>query len=108
MYFELVTRCGPAIGNPKAKGELSFGSLSVAVLTGVLRPWLAKWHPLLVAHGARRAHDVSPLDHERAWDKEEELRTEILGVRKAIGAYADLLAEVAGVKPLRWTDKRSA
>lgn len=49
----ILRKYGPAVGKPKGKGELSFGTLSVAVLNAVLHPVLSKWHPLLEDSGCR-------------------------------------------------------
>jgi hypothetical protein len=99
----ILRRYGPEVAKPKGEGQLSFGSLSVAVLNGVLRPLLAKWHPLLIDYDARNFAGVSMLEHESAWPHAEELRKELERARQALSDYADVLAEVAGVEPLRWS-----
>jgi hypothetical protein len=103
----ILRKYGPQVAKPKGEGQLSFGYLSVAVLNGVLRPLLAKWHPLLADYEAHRAADVSMLEHERAWAQAEELRNELRRARQALSDYADVLAEVAGVEPLRWPDPQA-
>jgi hypothetical protein len=100
----ILRKYGPAVAKPKGKGDLSFGSLSVTILNGVLRPMLAKWHPLLLDHEARRSEGKSALEHERAWEYEREVREELKDVREALQDYANVLAEVAGIEPLRWPE----
>lgn len=70
------------------------------MLNGVLRPVVAKWHPLLLDHEARRPEGVSMVDHERLWERDRELREELAAARTALAEYANLLAKVADVPPL--------
>ena len=91
---------GPSVAQPKGGGNLSLGRLSIKLLNNGLRPVLAKWHPLLLHHEASRGTNVSAPDHERTWDKHDELRGVLNDLRGEMGAYADLLAQVAGVPPL--------
>ena len=104
----ILRKYGPQVAKSKGEGTLSFGYLSVAVLNGVLRPLLAKWHPLLLDYEANRGSGVSALEHEQAWAHAGELRQELSRAREALSDYADVLAEVAGVEALRWpqTDPR--
>jgi len=98
----ILRKYGPDVAKPKRESDLSFGYLSVTVLNGVLRPLLAKWHPLLLDYESQRGSDVSALEHERAWRHADELRGELERAREALSEYADVLAEVAGIEPLRW------
>lgn len=91
---------GPGVAQPKGDGNLSFGHLAVTILNVVLRPVLAKWHPLLLDYENDREASVSRLEHERRWDKHEELRKELDSVRGVLTEYANLLAQVAGVPSL--------
>jgi hypothetical protein len=91
---------GPAVAQPKGDGSLSFGYLAVAILNLVLRPVLAKWHPLLLAYESGKGSELSAADHERQWERNAELRRDLEGVHEALRAYAAVLAEVAGVPPL--------
>ena len=97
---EILREYGPTIAQPKGEAGLSFGYLAVTILNTVLRPVLAKWHPLLLDYESTRAGAVSPLEHERRWDKYGELRGELNQVRIVLTEYVDLLAEVAGVPSL--------
>ncbi len=91
---------GPGVAQPKGKNDLSFGLLAVTVLNVVLRPVLAKWHPLLLDHESSREKGVSPLEHETRWDKYEELRNVLAETRLVLTDYANLLGGVAGVPSL--------
>ena len=96
----ILRKYGPSVAKPKGHGDLSFGQVAVAVLNGVLRPAMAKWHPLLLDHEARRPEGVSMVDHERLWERDGELREELAAARTALAEYANLLAKVADVPPL--------
>ncbi|MFM6008934.1 MAG: hypothetical protein ACKPB7_37720 [Sphaerospermopsis kisseleviana] len=76
----------------------SVGGIAIAVLNNGLRPFLAKWHPLLQTWEAQRESHKSPKEHERDWPQEKELRAELESLRKDLEKYADALAEIAGVK----------
>ncbi len=91
---------GPSVATPKKGRELSFGYLAVTVLNTVIRPFLTRWHPVLMAHEARRAPDTDPVSHEATWADAVQVRAELAELRTALLPYADLLGEVAGVPSL--------
>jgi hypothetical protein len=103
---EILRKYGPSIAKPKEDNKLSFGYLAVAILNNVLRPVLAKWHPLLLDYENRRKEDVSVLEHEKNWDKYKELRESLRKTRVVLTDYANLLAEAAGVPPLIYEEKK--
>lgn len=98
----ILRKYGPSIARSKRGSDLSFGYIAVSVLNGLLRPLLAKWHPLLADHEAQRDPGVSPVDHERQWPQASELRHEIEATRQTLRDYADILAQVAGIEPIPW------
>jgi hypothetical protein len=104
---EILRRHGPTVARKKGQGEHSFAELAVYVLNYGLRPLLAKWHPLLADHEARRHEDRSVVEHESAWNRAGELREALEQLRLSLLEYANLLAEVAGVEPLIALDERS-
>ena len=85
---------GPDVAKP-GKGDLSFGQLAVSVLNGTVRPFLAKWHVALLDYEANRPPGISQIDHECAWERSEELRTELNKMQAALASYSEQLAEVA-------------
>ena len=97
---KILRKYGPSVAQPKGKDNLSFGYLAVAILNVVLRPVLAKWHPLLLDYESTKKSSVSALEHEREWDKYEELRQVLNDVRGVLIQYANLLAQVADVPSL--------
>ena len=98
---------GPVVAQPKGKGPYSFGYLAVAVLNTVLRPRLAHWHPLLLDHENGKPAATSASAWEQQWPHGAELRQEIVRTRAELTAYADLLAQVAGVPSLILPPPRS-
>ena len=104
---DILRRYGPAVAKQKKDGQLTFGYLAVAVLNGVLRPALAKWHPLLLHHENARDRSTSPIEHERQWRRNEELRGVLNEVRWVLIQYANILATVAKV-PSIIVDRPSA
>jgi hypothetical protein len=88
------------VGKPKGESRLSFGLLAVAVLNTVLHPVLSKWHPMLEDYESTKPAGVSPLEHERRWEKAKELRDTLNDVRSKLMEYGNILAEVEGVPSL--------
>ncbi|MFQ5760979.1 MAG: hypothetical protein ACE5HM_08380 [Acidiferrobacterales bacterium] len=98
---KILREYGPSVAQPKGGSGLSFGYLAVAILNSVLRPFLSKWHVLLLDFEATRAPGTSTVEHEKNWGNNQDLRNEMLvDVRQPLLQYANLLAEVAGVPPL--------
>ena len=97
---EILRKYGPGVAKPKGQGKLSLGVIAVTVLNSGLRPVLAKWHPLLENYEKTRQPNVSIGEHEARWPHNEELREVLREVQSTIRAYANLLAEVAGVPRL--------
>jgi hypothetical protein len=103
----ILRKYGPSIAKSKRGSDLSFGYIAVSVLNGLLRPLLAKWHPLLAGYEAQRDPGISPVDHEHRWVHAPELRQEIDATRRVLRKYADILAEVAGIEPLPWPENEA-
>ena len=101
---EVLRKHGPAVAAPKRGSDLSFGIIAVSVLNRALRPFLTKWHPELTHYESQRPADVSPLEHERRWERAEELRRELGELREVLRTYADYLGQVADVPSLMTGD----
>lgn len=91
---------GPNVATKRHGAEYSFGIVAVTILNEVVRPLLARWHPLLLDYEETRAQSVSRAAHEAAWERNAELRSALSEVRVTMDQYAGLLASVAGVPPL--------
>ncbi|HEX7255665.1 MAG TPA: hypothetical protein VF236_07025 [Gaiellaceae bacterium] len=97
---EILRKYGPGVATPTRGSDLSFGIIAVTVLNRALRPFLTKWHPELAHYESLRPPDVSPPDHERRWERANELRDELNELRTALRKYAFYLGQVADVPPL--------
>jgi hypothetical protein len=97
---DILRRHGPSIAEPKADGQYNFGYLSIVVLNVVIRPVLARWHPLLHDWENTRLPERSQADHERQWPQAGELRAELSRTRAALASYAALLAAACGIPDL--------
>lgn len=95
----ILREYGPTVAIPKGKDNLSFGYISIVILNTLIRPVLSKWHPLLLDYESNRGN-ISPLEHERNWDKHDELREVLEEVRIKLIEYANLLSEVSNVPSL--------
>ena len=91
---EILKEAGPDVG----ASINSVGGIAIAVLNRGLRPFLAKWHPLLQTHEAQRPPNLSPKEHEQKWLEEGKLREELEKLRQDLKEYANALAEIAGVE----------
>lgn len=99
----VLRKYGPAVAVRIGNADISFAEIAVSVLNRVLRPLLAEWHPKLLDYESRRDVSVSPAEHERLWEHNAELRSNLAEIRKALSAYADLLARAAGIEPVHGT-----
>lgn len=88
---EILRAAGPGVG----AGNDTVGGIAIAVLNRGLRPFLARWHPLVQAWEAERPAGISPSEHEQKWPRE--LREQLAEVRAALAEYATALAVLAGV-----------
>ena len=98
---DILRKYGPSVARPKGDSDFSFGYLAVAILNSVLRPILAKWHPLLLDFENTRPSSISAFEHEQSWQNNKQLRQELNSTRAVLIKYADLLAEVANVPSIR-------
>lgn len=90
---QVLKEAGPNVGASRD----SVGGIAIAVLNNGLRPFLAKWHPLLLTWEAERPSGRSPKEHECKWSDEPKLRHELELLRKDLEQYANVLAIIAGV-----------
>lgn len=90
---EILKKAGPKVGASKH----SVGGIAIMVLNNGLRPFLAKWHPLLQAWEMKRPADMSPKEHEQSWAEEPKLRSELTQLRHDLACYAEALAIIANV-----------
>ena len=97
---KILREYGPSVARSKHEDNLSFGYLAVAILNTVIRPVLSKWHPLLLDYESTKTSSVSPLEHEKKWDKHNELRKKLDEVRLTLIDYANVLSDVADVPSL--------
>lgn len=97
---QILRKYGPVVAKPRGRGNLSLGTIAVTVLNSGLRPILAKWHPILMAHENKRKPEVSPPEHEAAWEYDEELRQILVELQVTMKEYSLLLAKAAGVPPV--------
>jgi transcriptional regulator with XRE-family HTH domain len=91
---------GPAIAQSRLGSDRSLSYLVVCMLNTILRPLLAKWHPLLKAYEETRPVSVGITQYEQQWERYTELRQQITLVRKGLTDYANLFAQIAGVPSL--------
>lgn len=91
---EILKQAGPNVGASRK----SVGGIAIAVLNNGLRPFLAKWYPLLQSWEAQRPPHLSLKEHERNWSEEGILRAELEVLRRDLEQYANVLAQIAGVK----------
>jgi hypothetical protein len=91
---EVLKEAGPDVG---ASSD-SVGGIAIAVLNRGLRPFLAKWHPRLLAWETERSTGVSMKEHEVKWAEGPQLRAELEALRNDLALYAHALASIAGVK----------
>jgi hypothetical protein len=97
---EILRKYGPEVARPHGASDVSFGYIAITVLNYVLRPVLAKWHPLLLDYENTRESNVSSVEHEDHWARTDDLRRTLDDIRAQMVSYANLLAEAANVPAL--------
>jgi transcriptional regulator with XRE-family HTH domain len=93
----LLKRHGRIMAQQTPFGPDSVQAIVMSMLDDVLRPFLSKWHPLLLAHENQRPAGVTAPEHERAWIGNEELRLALVQVRARLIDCARQLAAIAQV-----------
>lgn len=91
---DVLRDAGPQVAN----GPQSFGPIAIDVLNKGLRPFMAKWHPRLLAFEKKCPENVSQVEHEQTWEYYEEMRQELEDLQKKMREYTDVVAEIAGAK----------
>jgi hypothetical protein len=96
---DILKKYGPSIARPKGKNDnpITLGYLAIAILNTVLRPFLAKWHPLLAHHEHKKPVDVSSIVHERSWERNADMRRELKSLQSTLFEYANILAQACNV-----------
>ncbi len=89
----VLREAGPDVGVTQD----SLGGLAIAVLNKGLRPFLAKWHPLLTDWESKPHPDKSAKEHERDWPQQTQFREGLGVLRRELNTYAQALAAIAGV-----------
>jgi len=97
---ELLKRCGPHIATPSNPNDTTLGHLAVNILNRVLRPALAKWHPILLDWEQLKPANKTTKQHELEWEYNEELRGVLNEIREQLIEYANVLGTVSGVANL--------
>ncbi len=97
---DVLRRHGPTVAEPKPDGQYNFGYLAVVILNCVIRPLLARWHPLLEEWEAARPPGRSRAAHEQEWSHAAHLRAELDTTRASLAQYAALLAAACGIPDL--------
>jgi hypothetical protein len=92
----VLKEAGPDVGG----GLDSVGGIAIAVLNRGLRPFMAKWHPRLLAYEEQRPEGMTVLEHERRWVEAPTMRAELEVLQRDLRQYADALAAIAGADPV--------
>lgn len=96
----ILKKHGPFIATPANPNDTTFGHLAVGILNKILRPTLAKWHPVLLDWEQQKPKEISTTEHENQWEFNDQLRQELNEVRLKLIEYANVLGEVSGVANL--------
>lgn len=78
-------------------GEMPIGLIGIDLLNEGLRPFMAKWHPLLQHYEKSRRDEQSVYEHEQQWERAEEMRAELTDLQGHLEMYAETFADIAGV-----------
>lgn len=99
-FFEITRKilkdCGPEI----VDGPHSLGPVAIEILNKGLRPFLTEWHTRLKVYEETRPSGMSQYEHERSWEYYKEMREALKQTQDGLRKYADVLAQIAGAKPI--------
>lgn len=84
-------------------GEQPVGLIGINILNEGLRPFMTKWHPLLQEYEKERQENKSAYEHEKAWERAEEMRQELVGLQERLNEYAEALARIIGIPHRRFS-----
>ncbi len=84
---EILKEAGPEV----AQGKESLGFYSMAILNDILRPFLTKWHPMLLDWENQRESSQTMTKHEKEWAHSKTLRKELEILRKDLIKYCNAL-----------------
>lgn len=90
---QILREAGPNVGTSTD----SVGGVAIEVLSKGLRPFLSEWHPALLAWEAQRTQNESPKEHEKRWDREPQLRSELKNLSKELEKYTNVLGKIVGI-----------
>lgn len=90
-------------GAKGSAGNLSLAVVALRVLNEVFAPVVNRWRPLLAEHAARRPPgEAAPteLEWERRWERAQQCRTDLDGMRSSVRAYVETLSRIAGASAI--------
>lgn len=97
-FFDITRSVLKEAGPSVARNPESVGAIAITVLNRGIRPFLAKWHPLLRDYEERRVEGCSAVQHEQNWERAADLRRELDGLRSETIVYLEVLAKIAGIE----------
>lgn len=96
----VLKKYGPGIAISPGQGNLSLGYIAVSVLNDFLRPFLTKWHPLLLSYEDTRSEETPLMTHYSDWNQDEKIREELNNLSDFLYEYSKILAKGAGIPTL--------
>lgn len=97
---EILRKYGPDIAEPKPSGTYSFGYLAVTMLNFIIRPRVSYWHPTLRSYEELRPIGTSVIDHEYAWTRNADLRSDLTQMASELRHFGDVLGSACKVPNL--------
>lgn len=91
---ELAKKLPDALGQGKT-GDLTIASLLILIMNNQLRPFLSKWHPLLLEHEKKRSDQVSQFEHEEMWEHNLSFRSDLKILQSGLSEYINSLKSIA-------------
>jgi hypothetical protein len=83
---------------PRDKEKYTVASLLLIIMNNHLRPFLSKWHPLLLEYELKKKPAVSQFTHESKWRKGPEFRNELRVLQGGMEEYINALNDIAAGK----------
>ncbi|MDB5015037.1 MAG: hypothetical protein JWQ25_3239 [Daejeonella sp.] len=80
---------------PADKNKYTVASLLLIIMNKHLRPFLSKWHPLLLEHEQKKETVTSQFTHESNWEKNGQFRSELKELQAGLEEYINTAKDIA-------------
>lgn len=105
---EILKKYGPEIARPSNDNDLTLGYITISILNYEVRPFLAKWHPLLKDFEDKKPKEETSVTYEKTWKHYCKCRKELEFTRRTLSDYAKTLSEKLKIPNIHLIEKANS